>query len=156
MCLVLDGINTEAAEQLFSWLKGYASILSCLGWRRSPLLLLILFHNKNLERTSVRPSRTFDIVSHVSCIIGRNVPCPFQIGRVPRVTNVSLAHAADEAVRCEMAGASVQCVAMVTSHPLSLPQQIDPVTSISLHVSYLLPLRSLGSKIVRFKSRRRQ
>ena len=56
MLTVLDGVNTEAAEQCFSWLKGYASILSCLGWRRSPLFLLILFHNKNLERTNVRCS----------------------------------------------------------------------------------------------------
>jgi hypothetical protein len=60
---VLDGVNTEAAEQCFSWLRGYASILSCLGWRRSPLFLLILFHNKNLERTNVRPTRVFHIVS---------------------------------------------------------------------------------------------
>ena len=61
--LELDGINTEAAEQLFSWLKRYAYILSCLGWRRIPLFLLILFHNKNLERTKVRPNKVFDLVS---------------------------------------------------------------------------------------------
>jgi len=28
---VLDGINTQAVEQLFSWVKGYANILSTLG-----------------------------------------------------------------------------------------------------------------------------
>lgn len=60
--IVLDGINTEAAEQLFSWLKQYSAILSCLDWQRIPLFLLILFHNKNLERTKVRPTRVFDLV----------------------------------------------------------------------------------------------
>jgi hypothetical protein len=60
---VLDGVNTEAAERCFSWLEGYASILSCLGWRRSPLFLPTLFHTKNLERTKVRPTRVFQIVS---------------------------------------------------------------------------------------------
>lgn len=60
--IVLDGINTEAAEQLFSWLKQYSAILSCLGWQRIPLFLLILFHNKNLERTKVRPTCVFDLV----------------------------------------------------------------------------------------------
>jgi hypothetical protein len=62
LCLVLNGINTEAAEQLFSWLKRYSAILSCLGWQRIPLFLLILFHNKNLERTKVRPTHVFDLV----------------------------------------------------------------------------------------------
>lgn len=59
---MLDGVNTEAAEQLFSWLKGYASILSSIGWKRSLPFLLILFHNKNLERKNIRPNQTLDIV----------------------------------------------------------------------------------------------
>jgi len=63
ICLVLDGVNTEAAEQSFSWLKKYSSIISALGWRRAPVFLLLLFHMKNLERCPVRPNQVFDIVS---------------------------------------------------------------------------------------------
>ena len=62
--LVLDGINTQAAEQLFSWVKNFAKILSSLGWRKMPLYLLLLFHYKNLERVNIRPSRVFNIVSY--------------------------------------------------------------------------------------------
>ena len=60
---VLDNVNTEAAEQSFSWLKKYSSIISALGWRRAPVFLLLLFHMKNLARCHVRPNRVFDIVS---------------------------------------------------------------------------------------------
>lgn len=60
--LVLDQINTQAAEQCFSWLKQYAQIISALGWLRAPVFLLILFHGANLARCRVRPTRIFDIV----------------------------------------------------------------------------------------------
>ncbi len=60
---MLDNVNTEAAEQSFSWLKKYSSIISALGWRRAPVFLLLLFHMKNLERCHVRPNQVFDIVS---------------------------------------------------------------------------------------------
>ncbi|CAF1429914.1 unnamed protein product [Adineta ricciae] len=82
---LLDGVNTEAAEQLFSWLKGYANILSCLGWRRSASFMLILFHNKNLERKNVRPTRTFEIIS-----------------KIPQVKNICLAHVADSTTLSDM------------------------------------------------------
>jgi len=59
---VLDGINTQAVEQLFSWVKGYANILSTLGWRKLPIYLLLLFHYKNLERVRIRPTHIFNIV----------------------------------------------------------------------------------------------
>ncbi|CAF4546184.1 unnamed protein product, partial [Rotaria socialis] len=71
---MLNGINTQAAEQLFSWLKNYANILSNLGWRRMPIYLLLLFHYKNLERMKIRPTQ-------VSCI--------------PNTPTISLAHTAD-------------------------------------------------------------
>ncbi|CAF3306031.1 unnamed protein product [Rotaria socialis] len=75
---MLNGINTQAAEQLFSWVKNYANILSSLGWRRMPIYLLLLFHYKNLERMSIRPTHAFNIASSV-----------------PFTPTVSLAHAAD-------------------------------------------------------------
>ncbi|CAM4785011.1 unnamed protein product [Rotaria magnacalcarata] len=75
---MLNGINTQAAEQLFSWLKNYATILSNLGWRRMPIYLLLLFHYKNLERMKIRPTQIFNIVS---CI--------------PNTPTISLAHIAD-------------------------------------------------------------
>ncbi|CAM4837341.1 unnamed protein product [Rotaria magnacalcarata] len=75
---MLNGINTQAAEQLFSWVKNYANILSSLGWRRMPIYLLLLFHYKNLERMSIRPTHVFNIASSV-----------------PFTPTVSLAHAAD-------------------------------------------------------------
>lgn len=59
---MLDQVNTEAAEQMFSWLKGYSSIISALGWRRAPVFLLLLFHMKNLAHCRVRPNHVFDIV----------------------------------------------------------------------------------------------
>ncbi|CAF2077322.1 unnamed protein product, partial [Rotaria magnacalcarata] len=75
---MLNGINTQAAEQLFSWVKTYANILSSLGWRKMPIYLLLLFHYKNLERMSIRPTHVFNIASSV-----------------PLTPTVSLAHAAD-------------------------------------------------------------
>jgi hypothetical protein len=61
--LVLDNVNTEAAEQNFSWLKKYSCIISALGWLRAPVFLLLLFHMANLARCHVRPNRIFNIVS---------------------------------------------------------------------------------------------
>ena len=91
--LVLDGINTQAAEQLFSWVKSYANILSNLGWRKMPVYLLLLFHYKNLERVSIRPTHVFNIVSRM-----KGFPIliyQFQILSVPIVPTISLAHMAD-------------------------------------------------------------
>ena len=72
--IVLDNVNTEAAEQSFSWLKRYSSILSALGWRRAPIFLLLLFHMKNLTRCHIRPNKIFEIVNNkwskkILCII---------------------------------------------------------------------------------------
>ncbi|CAF4025283.1 unnamed protein product [Adineta steineri] len=75
---VLDNINTQAAEQLFSWVKTYANILSTLGWRRMPIYLLLIFHYKNLERVGIRPTRIFNIISSI-----------------PNVPTISLAYMAD-------------------------------------------------------------
>jgi len=61
--LDLNDINTQCAEQCFSWLKRYAAIISSLGWMRAPLYLLILFHYKNLSTCHVRPTTHFNIVS---------------------------------------------------------------------------------------------
>ncbi|CAF4666218.1 unnamed protein product [Rotaria sp. Silwood2] len=59
----LNMINTQCAEQFFSWLKPYSTIISSLGWLRAPLYLLVLFHYKNLSTCRVRPNAHFDIVS---------------------------------------------------------------------------------------------
>jgi hypothetical protein len=64
---VLQGVNTEAAEQLFSWLKGYASIISSLGWKRASMFLLIIFHQKNLMTTRTKSNAIFNIVSKLHC-----------------------------------------------------------------------------------------
>ncbi|CAM4844762.1 unnamed protein product [Rotaria magnacalcarata] len=61
----LNMINTQSAEQLFSWLKRYAPIISSLGWLKAPLYLLVLFHYKNLWTCKVRPTRHFDIANMV-------------------------------------------------------------------------------------------
>ncbi|CAM4831875.1 unnamed protein product [Rotaria magnacalcarata] len=37
---LLDGVNTQAAEQTFSWLKQYAKIISNLNYLRAPLFML--------------------------------------------------------------------------------------------------------------------
>ncbi|CAF3442820.1 unnamed protein product [Rotaria socialis] len=63
---LLDEMNTEAAEQNFSWLKNYSSIITVLGWRRAPVFLLLLFHMKNLALCHVRPNRFFDIIMSMS------------------------------------------------------------------------------------------
>ncbi|CAF4042925.1 unnamed protein product [Adineta steineri] len=72
----LDNCNTQVAEQLFSWLKRYAPIISSLGWLRAPVYLLPLFHYKNLETTHTRSTHHFDIAD-----------------LVPDVPHASLAHA---------------------------------------------------------------
>ncbi|CAF1536164.1 unnamed protein product, partial [Adineta steineri] len=74
----LDNINTQAAEQLFSWVKTNSNILSTLGWRRMPIYLLLIFHYKNLERVGIRPTRIFNIISSI-----------------PNVPTISLAYMAD-------------------------------------------------------------
>ncbi|CAF4273337.1 unnamed protein product [Rotaria socialis] len=67
---LLDEMNTEAAEQNFSWLKNYSSIITVLGWRRAPVFLLLLFHMKNLALCHVRPNRVFDIVNNCVLVPG--------------------------------------------------------------------------------------
>jgi len=91
--LVLDGRNTQATEQLFSWVKSYANILSSLGWRKMSIYLLLLFHYKNLERVNIRPTYIFNIVS---CV--KHLPILFdclQVSSVPLIPKISLAHMAD-------------------------------------------------------------
>lgn len=90
---MLNGINTQAAEQLFSWVKGYANILSALGWRKMPIYLLLLFHYKNLERVNIRPTHIFNIVTPLAYI-------PifieyFQISLIPNLPTISLTYIAD-------------------------------------------------------------
>ena len=60
--LVLDNVNTQAAEQTFSWLRQYANIMSNMGHQRAPLFMLILFNLKNLSMVNRSPSFVFDIV----------------------------------------------------------------------------------------------
>jgi len=60
--LVLNNVNTEAAEQTFSWLKQYAQIISNLNHLRAPLFMLTLFHLKNLSRVNRQTSFIFDVV----------------------------------------------------------------------------------------------
>jgi hypothetical protein len=62
--IVLDNVNTQGAEQNFSWLKRYSCIISALGWLRAPVFLLLFFHMENLARCHVRPNRIFNIVSN--------------------------------------------------------------------------------------------
>jgi hypothetical protein len=61
---VLDGINTEAAEQCFGWLKKYASIISSMNWLRAPVFMVILFHYKNLSHVGRKPSDIFHVVGN--------------------------------------------------------------------------------------------
>ncbi|CAF4176287.1 unnamed protein product [Rotaria magnacalcarata] len=75
---LLENINTQAAEQLFSWLKGYALIISSLGWKRASMFLLIIFHHKNLIATNIKSSSVFNIVN-----------------QVPHEPTISLMHTAD-------------------------------------------------------------
>ncbi|CAF2117760.1 unnamed protein product [Rotaria magnacalcarata] len=86
---LLDEVNTEAAEQNFSWLKNYSSIIAALGWRRAPVFLLLLFHMKNLALCHVRPNRVFDIVNN--CVVVPDVSLPHS-ERITQVveTNSSL------------------------------------------------------------------
>ena len=60
---VLDNINTEAAEQCFSWLKRYATMISSMNWMRAPVFMVIIFHLKNLSYVRRRPSDVFLVVS---------------------------------------------------------------------------------------------
>ncbi|CAF4328797.1 unnamed protein product, partial [Rotaria magnacalcarata] len=64
----LNNVNTQAAEQCFSWLKRYASIISALGHRRAPIFLLMLFHTANLARCHIKPTKLFDIASRYETI----------------------------------------------------------------------------------------
>ncbi|CAF1016734.1 unnamed protein product [Adineta ricciae] len=62
---LLKDVNTEAAEQTFSWLKHYAPIISNMNHLRAPLFMLILFHLKNLSRVKRSPSFVIDIIASV-------------------------------------------------------------------------------------------
>ncbi|CAF3742204.1 unnamed protein product [Rotaria socialis] len=75
---LLDGVNTQAAEQTFSWLKQYAQIISNLNYLRAPLFMLVLFHLKNLSMVQKAPSFVSNVASSI-----------------PNVHGVSLCHLAD-------------------------------------------------------------
>ena len=59
---MLDDVNTQAAEQTFSWIRQYAAMISSMNWLRAPVFMLILFHLKNLSLVRRRPSDVFDAV----------------------------------------------------------------------------------------------
>lgn len=90
----LIGINTQAAEQLFSWLKSYAPILSNMGYQRLHVFLLILFHMKNMERIGIPSSTQLNYVRFSRMMFNISLIC-FQCHLVPNVPNVSLHHAVD-------------------------------------------------------------
>lgn len=62
---VLKGVNTQAAEQCFSWLGRYSAILSSMNWLRAPVYMIILFHSKNLAHVNRRPSEVFRVVGNL-------------------------------------------------------------------------------------------
>lgn len=67
MIIVLDNINTEAAEQCFSWLRKYACIISSMNWLCAPIYMVILFHFKNLSYVRRKPSDIFPVVNKKKC-----------------------------------------------------------------------------------------
>lgn len=60
---VLDNVNTQAAEQTFSWIRQYAAIISNMNWLRAPVFMLLLFHSKNLAYVGRKPTDIFNVVS---------------------------------------------------------------------------------------------
>ncbi|CAF4567428.1 unnamed protein product [Rotaria socialis] len=76
---LLTNVNTQTTEQIFSWLKDYAAIISSLGWKRASVFLLLIFHHKNLITTHAKCTSVFDI--------------PHEI---PHIPDISLMHLADE------------------------------------------------------------
>ncbi|CAF4273840.1 unnamed protein product [Rotaria socialis] len=99
-------VNTQAAEQLFSWLKGYATIISSLGWRRASMFLLILFHHKNLETTRTKCNAVFSIID-----------------RVPSVPDISLMHTADSISICQQVSNNVSTAIAYSKDPRSVDSQ---------------------------------
>ncbi|CAF5081190.1 unnamed protein product [Rotaria sp. Silwood1] len=112
--LVLDGINTQAAEQLFSWVKGYANILSSLGWRKMPIYLLLLFRYKNLERVHIRPTHIFNIASSV-----------------PDVPTINLAYLADKQQRLHYENQTITPI----THRDTAPKQIITISNHQLQTN---------------------
>ena len=66
--LVLKNVNTQAAEQCFSWLRRYAAILSSMNWLRAPVYMILIFHLKNLSNVNRRPSDVFHVVIYLVTI----------------------------------------------------------------------------------------
>jgi hypothetical protein len=62
MLSVLDNVNTQAAEQTFSWIRQYAAMISSMNWLHAPIFMLTLFHLKNLSLVRRRPSDIFPAV----------------------------------------------------------------------------------------------
>ncbi|CAF4143071.1 unnamed protein product [Rotaria magnacalcarata] len=67
---LLKDVNTQAAEQTFSWLKQYAQIISNLNYQRAPLFMLVLFHLKNLSKVKRSTSCIFNIASAIPNVHG--------------------------------------------------------------------------------------
>ena len=63
---VLDNVNTQAAEQTFSWIGQYAPMISSMSWLRAPIFILILFHFKNLSLVGRKPTNVFNVVRGTS------------------------------------------------------------------------------------------
>ncbi|CAF2670037.1 unnamed protein product [Rotaria sp. Silwood2] len=115
---VLDGINTQAAEQLFSWVKGYANILSSLGWRKMPIYLLLLFHYKNLERVHIRPTHIFNIASSV-----------------PNVPTINLAYLAEKQQRLHYEETIKNQTITPITHRDTAPKQIITISNHQLQTN---------------------
>ena len=93
---VLKDVNTQAAEQTFSWLKNYARMISSMGWMRTPLFIMTLFHLKNLATVNRPPSSVFDVVRVCNTIACVDRFLLFKALKVPNVTGVSLCHLAED------------------------------------------------------------
>ena len=93
---VLKDVNTQAAEQTFSWLKNYAHMISSMGWMRTPLFIMTLFHLKNLSAVNRPPSSVFDVVRIADTNQYVNRCLIFKAPNVPHVTGVSLCHLAED------------------------------------------------------------
>jgi hypothetical protein len=93
---VLKDVNTQAAEQTFSWLKNYAHMISSMGWKRTPLFIMTLFHLKNMAAVNRPPSSVFDVVRIANTNQCVNRCLIFKAPNVPDVTGVSLCHLAED------------------------------------------------------------
>lgn len=75
----LSRINSSACEQINSWIKSYAHMLSNMNEYRFASILLLLFHLRNCSHTRLNPtwtnvkqllvSNTFRIFFHVGILL---------------------------------------------------------------------------------------